>query len=86
MRLIVDPLLTEYSRLAPIQSVLQHLASQENCDGEPYDQMVSAADYIDELEEALEDWLDCADTPEEWMRCRNNAKRVLGRESMEVLS
>jgi len=27
----------------------------------------------------LEDWLDCADTPEEWMRCRNNAKIVLGR-------
>lgn len=35
---------------APIQQVLRDLAAQENCDGEPYDQMVEAAGYIDELE------------------------------------
>ncbi len=33
----------------PIQSVLRILASQEGCDGAPWDQMVQAADYIDEL-------------------------------------
>ena len=26
---------------------------------------------------ALKDWLNCADTPEEWMRCRDQAKRAL---------
>ena len=35
---------------AKIQSVLKQLAAQENCDGEPYDQMVLAAEYIDKLE------------------------------------
>lgn len=39
--------------LVPIQYVLTSLASQENCDGEPYDEMVIAADYIDELEEMI---------------------------------
>ena len=34
----------------PIQKVLRQLASQENCDGAPYDQMMQAADYIEELE------------------------------------
>lgn len=38
----------------PIQTVLRDLASQENCDGEPYDQMYQAADYIDDLEARLE--------------------------------
>ena len=28
--------------------------------------------------DALEDWLTCADTPGEWMRCRNQAKVALG--------
>ncbi len=37
----------------PISSVLNDLAAQENCDGEPYDQMVEAADYIDELESII---------------------------------
>lgn len=37
----------------PIQSVLRDLSSQENCDGEPYDQMIKAADYIDDLEVLL---------------------------------
>ena len=27
--------------------------------------------------EALKDWLLCADTPDEWARCRDNAKQVL---------
>ena len=27
--------------------------------------------------EALKDWLSCADTPEEWAMCRNNAKKAL---------
>lgn len=34
----------------PVQNVLLDLAGQENCDGEPYDQMVAAADYINDLE------------------------------------
>lgn len=38
----------------PIQMVLRDLANQENCDGEPYDQMYQAADYIDDLETRLE--------------------------------
>ena len=28
---------------------------------------------------ALSDWLDCFDSPEEWMRCRHAAKIALGR-------
>ena len=34
----------------PIQSVLRILASQEGCDGSPWDEMIKAADRIDELE------------------------------------
>ena len=33
-----------------VATVLRTLASQENCDGEPYDQMIEAAEYIDKLE------------------------------------
>lgn len=33
-----------------IQSVLRILASREGCDGEPWDQMIQAADRIDALE------------------------------------
>lgn len=33
----------------PITTVLRDLASQENCDGEPYDVMIAAADEIDRL-------------------------------------
>lgn len=36
--------------LYSIQQVLRDLAAQENCDGEPYDQMMLAASYIDMLE------------------------------------
>lgn len=35
----------------PIESVLRILASQEGCDGQPYDQMLQAADYIDHLKQ-----------------------------------
>lgn len=35
---------------APIQTVLRDLAGQDGCDGEPYDQMMEAAEYIDALE------------------------------------
>lgn len=31
------------------------------------------------LRAALIDWLDCADSPDEWMRCRHVAKVALGR-------
>lgn len=48
--LIIDPLSTTPERLVPIQSVLRSLSAQEGCDGEPYDQMVQAAEYIDDLE------------------------------------
>lgn len=36
-----------------IQATLRSLAGQENCDGEPYDQMMQAAEYIDKLEKLL---------------------------------
>lgn len=35
----------------PTTTVLRDLASQENCDGTPYDQMIEAADQIDRLTE-----------------------------------
>lgn len=38
----------------------------------------SLAERVKELENVLSDWLRCADTPQEWARCRNNAKVVLG--------
>jgi|AACY02.16.fsa_nt_gi hypothetical protein len=38
---------------------------------------------IERLRSALSDWLDCADIPEEWMRCRHQAKLALGRDSVE---
>lgn len=37
-------------RMEHISVVLNMLASQENCDGDPYDQMVEAALYIAKLE------------------------------------
>lgn len=40
-------------RRAPIQRILRDLAAQENCDGDPYDQMMQAADYIEELLAAI---------------------------------
>ena len=40
---------------APIQTVLRDLAGQEGADGEPYDQMMEAADYIDALERELDE-------------------------------
>ncbi len=36
-----------------ISRVLRDLASQENCDGEPYDQMIEAANEIDRLRALL---------------------------------
>ena len=53
MRLIHHPLRVR-DIPAPIQTVLRDLAGQEGCDGEPYDQMMEAADYIDALERELE--------------------------------
>ena len=44
---INNPLTGEESH---ISVVLTMLASQENCDGDPYDQMMTAADYIIRLE------------------------------------
>ncbi len=41
---IIDHPLT--GKEAPIYQVLHDLAAQENCDGEPYDQMVQAAESI----------------------------------------
>lgn len=48
---IINPL---NGRKEKIQTVLYSLAAQENCDGEPYDQMQLAADYISKLEKELE--------------------------------
>jgi len=47
--MVVDPL-SSTGKLVPIQEVLRSLAAQEGCDGEPYDQMMQAADRIDDLE------------------------------------
>ncbi len=44
---ILNPLT---GNMEPIQSVLYSLSGQEGCDGEPYDQMYAAAEYIDLLE------------------------------------
>ena len=63
MRYIKDPLDVE-GRRYPIATVLNRLASQENCDGEPHDQMVQAADYINELEAATQ-WRDPVKDPPE---------------------
>lgn len=42
-----------YGKFYPVQTVLRDLASQENCDGEPYDAMCHAADYVDILEKRV---------------------------------
>ena len=47
--LAVDPLALDTTP-RPIAEVLRHLASQEGCDGEPYDQMMIAAAAIEALE------------------------------------
>jgi len=52
---IKNPLAVNQERLYPIQSVLKDLAAQENCDGEPYDQMQLAAEYINGLELLLKE-------------------------------
>ena len=36
---------------------------------------------VEELEKVLSDWLDALDIPEQWMRCRNNAKIALCRDA-----
>lgn len=53
MHLIQHPLRQSFNQYYPVQTVLRDLASQENCNGEPYDQMITAAEYIDELERLL---------------------------------
>lgn len=50
--LFVDHPLQPKTRISFV-SALRIIAAQEGCDGEPYDQLVAAADRIDELEEAL---------------------------------
>lgn len=42
-------------RMVDLWVVLSDLASQENCDGEPYDQMQEASEYIQELEQKIND-------------------------------
>ena len=51
MRKILNPLNNE---MEPIQSVLYALAGQEGCDGDPYDQVQEAAEYINELEGVID--------------------------------
>ena len=51
-RAIRNPL-SALDRHQSIEHVLTHLASQENCDGEPYDQMTDAAQYIKDLKEFI---------------------------------
>jgi hypothetical protein len=52
-KLLVKHPLSASNSFYPIQQVLRDLAAQENCDGDPYDQMIQAADYIDELESTI---------------------------------
>jgi hypothetical protein len=51
-KLIINPL---SEKMEPIAKVLSDLAAQENCDGEPYDQMQDASEYIKKLEKILEE-------------------------------
>lgn len=51
-RLIVHPM-SVAGKAYPLSVVLLDLAAQEGCDGEPYDTMVAAAQYIDQLEEFI---------------------------------
>lgn len=44
-----------YKKPYPITTVLRDLASQEGCDGEPYDVMIAAADVIDSLKKVGEE-------------------------------
>ena len=48
-----------YRKPYPIPTVLRDLASQEGCDGEPYDAMVFAAARIEALEAKLKKAVDC---------------------------
>jgi len=50
---IINPLSPKGTK-EHISIVLHALASQGGCDGEPYDQMQMAADYIQELEAKIE--------------------------------
>ena len=50
---IINPLSPKGTK-EHISVVLHALASQGGCDGEPYDQMQMAADYILELEAKIE--------------------------------
>lgn len=50
---IINPLSPKGTK-EHISIVLHALASQGGCDGEPYDQMQMAADYILELEAKIE--------------------------------
>lgn len=55
MTLLVErPLKYHLGKKFPIQDVLMDLASQENCDGDPYDQMVEASKHITELEKEVQ--------------------------------
>jgi hypothetical protein len=47
---MINPLTDKHEHPA---TILRSLASQENCDGVPYDQMQEAADYICKLEKRL---------------------------------
>jgi hypothetical protein len=51
MRKIISPLSGKEELLS---SVLYAMCGQENCDGEPYDQMQAAADYIRALEDVVQ--------------------------------
>lgn len=42
------------NRLYPVEAVLQDLAAQEGCDGEPYDEMQEASTYITELNDYID--------------------------------
>ena len=48
-----------------------------DCSNECYE--CGALTVTNEAISTLKDWLSCADTPDEWVRCRDRAKDVIER-------
>lgn len=64
-----------YKKLYPIQTVLRDLASQEGCDGEPYDAMVTTAALIEQMlpwvklgVAVMQDWPEVVDIEGHWLQ------------------
>lgn len=71
---IINPLSPNGTK-EDIKTVLRVLAGQGGCDGEPYDQMQAAADYIAELEETVEKLKACGNCTHYEPHCITNEKK-----------